>query len=102
MQVQTEAEKNQVDEQKRIDELPIDYTVNHIPVNSYSLFIEAFAYDISVIFGSMATKANTKKPAHNLDIQVSTSASPTKVPVEPTSTKRKRKEKRSEMQVMIE
>ena len=99
--MQTEAERNQVEEQKRIDELPIDYTVNHIPVNSSSLFIEAFAYDISLIFASMETKKPTKKLTTNLDIQVSASVSPSKIPIEPT-TKKKKKEKKSEMQIMID
>ena len=95
--MQTEAEKNQVEEQKRIDELPIDYTVNHIPVNSSSLFIEAFAYDISLIFTSMETKKPTKRLTNtNLDIQASASVSPTKLPVEPT-TKKKKKERKNEM-----
>ena len=96
-QVQNESEKNQVDEQKRIDDLPIDYTVNHIPVTSNSLFIDAFAYDISLIFSNMVTKINPKK-TNPLELNISQSASPTKIQKEEIMTKKvKKKEIKSEM-----
>lgn len=101
-QVQNDSEKNQVDEQKRIDDLPIDYTVNHIPVISNSIFIDAFAYDISLIFSNMVSKASTKKTTNTMDIQT-TNTSPSKLPKEDTLPKKpKKKENRSEMSYIFE
>ncbi len=76
--MQNESEKNQVDEQKRVDDLPIDYTVNHFPVISNSLFIDAFAYDISLIFSNMVTKVGNKK-TNPLEVNAAQSASPLKI-----------------------
>lgn len=48
--VQTEHEKNQTEEQKRLKDLPYDYATKHIPVIGNSIFIDAFAYDLTFLF----------------------------------------------------
>jgi hypothetical protein len=39
-----------------INEMPVDYCINHMPVISQQIFIDAFAYDFSQIFGEMQMK----------------------------------------------
>lgn len=41
--------------------MPVDYTVNHMPVITQHIFIDAFAYDFSKIFGEMSQKVPQKK-----------------------------------------
>lgn len=91
-----------MDEQKRVDDLPIDYTVNHFPVISNSLFIDAFAYDISLIFTNMVTKISNKK-TNPLEINVAQSVSPMKIQKEEIMTKKvKKKENKSEMSYIFD
>ena len=36
--------------------MPVDYTVNHMPVITQQIFIDAFAYDFSKIFTELSMK----------------------------------------------
>jgi len=41
--------------------MPVDYTVNHMPVITQQIFIDAFAYDFSKIFTELSMKVPQKK-----------------------------------------